>query len=249
MLENTFCHTKGISVLTEKILWENNIRTWDDFLEKANNLSILSQVQIDKIKQEILFSKLAFENNNLLYFKDKIPQDQIWRCVNFGKVAFVDIETTGLSKYTNKITTIGIFDGKTPKIYIRNQDLDQAIDKLKEFDIIVTFNGKTFDIPFIEEHFQEKLNCIHLDLRYLLKEFDLSGGLKKIEIALGISRPEEVADINGFQAVQLWKRYENYNDFSALEKLIKYNIEDIINLKTLLDWYINKKLEQINFYF
>lgn len=247
MLQNTFCHTQGISINTEKKIWENNIKSWDEFLEKSHKITSLTQSQITKIKQEILFSKTAFEQNNLNYFKEKIPSNQHWRCVNCGKIAFVDIETTGLSKYTNKITTIGIYDGKTPKVYIRNQDLNQAIDKLKEFDIIVTFNGKTFDIPFIEEHFKEKLNCIHLDLRYLLKEYNLSGGLKNIELELGISRPEEVANMNGYEAVKLWKKYENQNDISALEKLIKYNIEDIINLKTLLDWYLEKKLNELNF--
>ena len=95
-------------------------------------------------------------------------------------------------------------------------------------------------MPFIEHHGNHKYDLIHLDLRFLLKELGYSGGLKNIELQLGISRPEDVANVNGFEAVRLWKKYKQ-GDLQALEKLIKYNIEDIVNLKDLLEYYIEKK--------
>ena len=32
MINHTFSHIPGIGVKTEKILWENNIRNWNDFV-------------------------------------------------------------------------------------------------------------------------------------------------------------------------------------------------------------------------
>ncbi len=241
MLKSTFSHVDGISQKTENLLWESGIKTWEEFLENHLEISTLPQSKIDKIKQELIFSQHHLDSGNLGYFRDRLPSNEHWRCVSQGKIAYVDIETTGLSKYTDSITTIGIYDGEEPKVFIKNRDLDNAFEYLKNFDIIVTFNGKQFDIPFIEYYFKEELNAIHLDLRFMLKEFGLSGGLKKIELALGISRPEEVENMTGFEAVKLWRAYEKYQDETALEKLILYNIEDIVNLEHLLNYYIENK--------
>lgn len=243
MLKNTFSHIDGISEKTEQQLWEEGINSWEDFLEKHLEISTLPQSKLNKIKQELIFSQHHLELQNLEYFSSRLPVKEHWRCANYGRIAYVDIETTGLSKYTDKITTIGIYDGDKPKIFVRGKDLDRAFEYLEKFDIIVTFNGKQFDIPFIEYHFKNKVNAIHLDLRFMLKEFGFSGGLKKIELALGISRPEEVENMTGFEAVKLWKRYEYYNDIEALDKLILYNIEDIVNLEKLLEYYIKEKIE------
>ncbi len=176
----------------------------------------------------------------MFYFKDKLPAKEHYRLAKYGRIAYVDIETTGLSKYYDKITMIGIYDGKNPKIYVRGDNLEDAREYLKEFDIVVTFNGKCFDLPFMEHKFKEKYDIIHLDLRYMLKEFGFSGGLKKIERELGVVRDEEVANVDGFEAVRLWRRYER-GDEEALRLLYKYNEEDIVNLKYLLEWYFEKK--------
>lgn len=40
--------------------------------------------------------------------------------------------------------------------------------------------------------------------------------------------------MNGFQAVALWHRWNSLKDKEALDKLLKYNQEDVDNLETLL---------------
>lgn len=243
MLDKTFCHVQGISVLTEKKILEE-VQDWDDFVLKCDDISCLSEMKKRVVLSEINFSKNALEESNLVYFRDKLPPKEHYRLSNFGKIAYVDIETTGLSKYTDKITTIGIYDGNESKVFIRNHDLDEAKERLKDFDIIVTFNGKQFDLPFIEQHFGEKYDFVHLDLRFMLAEFGLKGGLKRIERELGVTRDEEVEGVDGFEAVRLWRRYERFQDEDALRKLVKYNIEDIENLETLLSWYLKRKEDE-----
>jgi hypothetical protein len=60
---------------------------------------------------------------------------------------------------------------------------------------------------------------------------NLYGGLKSVERQLGIER--RLKDVNGWEAVKLWWRYVDSFDTDALNKLLEYNKEDIVNLKTL----------------
>jgi hypothetical protein len=244
VLEKTFCHVKGVTVNFERLLWDSGIQHWDDFLEKESNLSEFSRKKLDKIKLELLASKQAFQQKNFRYFQDNLHPKEHWRLAEWGKIGFVDIETTGLSKLVDEITVIGIYDGKIPHLYVNGKNLLDAKEKLKEFDIVVTFNGKQFDLPFIEYKFHCSYDFAHLDLRFMLKEFGFSGGLKSIERQLGIGRDSSVEGVDGFEAVNLWYRYKR-GSAEALQKLLKYNEQDIVNLDSLLQHYLKIKKQQL----
>ena len=244
MLKNTFVHIPGVSQEVENKLWGEGIITWEEFLERKENIFFLSNSKKSNIINELVLSKTNFENGNLEYFQKKLPKNQHWRCIGCGKIAYIDIETTGLSKYTNKITTIGVYDGENTRVFINGIDLEEVFEYINQYDIIVTFNGKQFDVPFIEYYFNDMLkNSFHLDLRYLMRELGYRGGLKVIEKNLNIVRDDEVEDIDGFEAVKLWKRYEKYNCENSLNKLVQYNIEDIVNLEKLLKIYLSNKID------
>ena len=66
---------------------------------------------------------------------------------------------------------------------------------------------------------------------YVCRRRGLRGGLKKIEELLGIAR--ETAGISGSDAPHLWHRFEHYDDQSALDTLLHYNREDVVNLALL----------------
>jgi len=157
--------------------------------------------------------------------------------------AYLDIETTGLSS-KSKITLIGIYDGNETKSFIRGKNMDEFPDYIKNFDFLVTYNGSCFDLPFIRRHFDNLLlDQLHIDLRFFLRKIGLSGGLKIIEKKLGIKRSEETKDIDGKEAVRLWNNYKKGNN-AALNTLIEYNNEDIVNLETILDITYGKVKEQ-----
>ena len=78
---------------------------------------------------------------------------------------------------------------------------------------------------------------------YPLRRIGYNGGLKNIEKLLGISRSKDTEDLTGFDAVRLWKQYER-GDMNALEKLVKYNREDIVNLKTIIELTYPKMVEK-----
>lgn len=69
------------------------------------------------------------------------------------------------------------------------------------------------------------------DLMYDCWRCNLKGGFKAVEQQLGI--PRQLQGINGWDAVLLWQRYRNYGDGKALATLLKYNEEDVVNLKVL----------------
>lgn len=242
MLTQYFSHIDGISPSFEKKLREKGIQRWDDFLEQRHLLAEVPKAKLEKITNSISACKEALAKNNLPFFKNLLKPKELWRLFPMGKIAYVDIETTGLSRWSDEITLIGIYDGTLSHLYVNGKNLQEAKDKLKEFDIVVTFNGKQFDIPFIEHHFSHKYDFIHLDLRYMLKELGLQGGLKSIENQLGINRDTDLSGIDGFEAVRLWYQYKRGNQ-GALQKLLRYNEQDIVNLKALLHHYLDKKQE------
>jgi uncharacterized protein YprB with RNaseH-like and TPR domain len=96
----------------------------------------------------------------------------------------------------------------------------------------VTFTGKRFDVPFLEESLGVEFALPHVDLMYPCRRLDLTGGLKEIERAVGIDRDRP--DLSGRDAVRLWHEYERGDD-GALETLVSYNRDDTANMERLLD--------------
>ena len=152
--------------------------------------------------------------------------------------AFLDIETTGLFPAYSEITVVGIHlvDGPDTRfIQLVGEDAtaDNILGALKGANIIYTYNGSRFDLPFICSHLGINLAELfaHCDLMYDCWRNNLYGGLKCVERQLGI--PRRLKEINGYEAVRLWWRYVNDYDQDALATLLEYNKEDAINLKTL----------------
>jgi len=141
-----------------------------------------------------------------------------------------------LSVSRNKITTIGIYDGKKSKVFIRRKNIDEFQKEIKKYSTIITFNGRCFDIPFIRAKYPKiRFNQLHIDLRFVLAELGYKGGLKRIETVLGVGRDDEIDGVDGYEAVKLWYRYRK-GDEEALKKLVKYNIADVVNLKELMEF-------------
>ena len=181
-------------------------------------------------------SVTALERADARFFATHMPREEWWRLYpNFeSKAVFLDIETTGLSHYYDEITVVGLYDGKRVKTLLAGHNLKNLSELLNPYDIVVTFNGTMFDIPFLKTKFPSlRLPPIHLDLRYLLRRLGLSGGLKQIERALGIERSKEAKEVDGLMATVLWARYLR-GDTEALERLVKYNAADITSLQSLM---------------
>jgi len=144
--------------------------------------------------------------------------------------AYLDIETS----YTGEITVVGIcllpdeivqlIDDITPR---------NLIDALASASVIVTYNGNRFDFPVIRRIVGVDLRAQFTshDLMYDCWRKGLYGGLKGVEKQLGIAR--QTVGLTGRDAPILWDRYISKGDYRALELLLCYNREDVINLVLL----------------
>ena len=63
---------------------------------------------------------------------------------------------------------------------MQGQNLNDFIEDIQKYKVIVTYNGKSFDIPFIENYFNIRLDHAHIDLRYILHSLGYLGGLKRM---------------------------------------------------------------------
>jgi uncharacterized protein YprB with RNaseH-like and TPR domain len=100
-------------------------------------------------------------------------------------------------------------------------------------DTIYTYNGSRFDLPFINFRLRVNLreHFHHHDLMHDCWRNNLYGGFKAVERQLGI--PRQLRGIGGAEAVILWWRYQIDHDKKALDLLLKYNREDVVNLIAL----------------
>ena len=232
MLEQTFIHIPGIGPKTEQTLWARGIHRWQDFLDHAK--PVFSRTK-DRLIVENLEVALA-HRDDIGFFNDRLPPGEMWRLFDVfrHRAVYLDIETSGYDQWANDITVIGLYDGNRVQTFVNGKNLKAFEMAIAHYDLVITFNGACFDLPFIRRCFPGiSLPKGHIDLRFLLKKLGHEGGLKKIEKTLGITRSDEIDGVDGFEAVRLWQQYQ-WGDEKALATLIKYNHADIVNLEPLM---------------
>ncbi len=181
------------------------------------------------------------------FFDDRLPAGEKWRLFEAfrNRAVYLDIETSGYDQWNNDITVIGLFDGCRVQTFVNGRNLEAFEIAISRYDLVITFNGACFDLPFIRRSFPGiSLPEGHIDLRFALKKLGHEGGLKKIEKSLGIARSDDIEGVDGFEAVRLWQRYQ-WGDEKALSTLISYNNADIMNLEPLMELAYQKMKEKV----
>lgn len=145
--------------------------------------------------------------------------------------AYLDIETS----FDGAITVVGLYTPDRGLIQLIGAQISdvtvwQALDGV---ETICTYNGSRFDLPVIRRRLGLDL-CAAIqsnDLMYACWRHGLFGGLKRVEAQLNI--PRRSKGIDGMEAMRLWSRYEDGGDEEALQMLLTYNREDVMNLPVL----------------
>ncbi|MBS4540165.1 ribonuclease H-like domain-containing protein [Clostridium sp. D2Q-11] len=178
---------------------------------------------------------------------------------------FFDIETTGFSRLKNKVILIGILYPTQTGIkviqFFANKLEDEKnllikfVGFISKFDIIISFNGDTFDIPFLNKRFEYNNIDYSIDKNInidLLKEvrnhktlLDLDNcKLKTVERKLGIFRDDF---ISGKESIDLYYEYITNKNQDIKELILKHNYDDIYYLPELLKIYdLIEKMSRIN---
>jgi uncharacterized protein YprB with RNaseH-like and TPR domain len=233
-VENSFIPVSGVGETTERRLWEAGVTEWDDYDgQRPRGIGATTASRIESFVDEALE---RLDDRDAPYFERTFPGDERWRLYETFRqnTCFFDIETTGLSQHHDDVTTVSFHrDGETTTL-VRGRDLtpEAVREQFRTADLLCTFNGKRFDVPFLETAFDLNVTTPHLDLMYPCRRLGLTGGLKRIEVEVGIDR--DGPDISGRDAVRLWHQYEAGEE-SALERLVSYNRDDTKNLRRLAD--------------
>lgn len=247
MLIHTFQHLRGITQKKEQDFWRSGIITWDEFdrSQVKQQLNLFTG-EADNNNSPLYLSRTALAHEDAAYFSSCLVPHEYFRIAAAfpEKTLFLDIETTGLSRYYDKITIIGWSIGREYGVFIQGGSDETFRRAISQAKVIVTFNGALFDLKFIVQEFPGiELPACHIDLRFLAKRVGLTGGQKAIEVELGVKRPHNLVDMAGEGAPVLWYKYR-WGDIKALKKLIQYNHADIEGMKVIFDEVVGRLLKK-----
>ncbi len=236
MLTRTFLHIAGIGPVTERRIWKKGVHSWRDFLNDPAAAG-LSPRATERVANHVGLSLDNLERGNHRFFASALAAREHWRAYpEFShRVAYLDIETTGMGA-EDSVTMVGVYDGRDVRIYTKGEDLQEFVEDIREYGLLVTFFGSCFDLPFLRRRFLNlRLDQLHIDLCHVLRRLGLTGGLKNIERQLNIPRSAETEGLDGWDAVRLWREWEQGSQ-EALDLLKAYNREDIVNLEKLMHY-------------
>jgi uncharacterized protein YprB with RNaseH-like and TPR domain len=259
MLTASFIFAKGLTDELERTLWNRGLLSWDlvrQYPEEA--ATVLGQSRAAKLVEQLVEAQEALARQDHAWFKAHWPERETWRLwkgyAAEAQIAFVDIETTGLTPGYDQITVIGLADAKQSQAFVagRPQPGDEPLEKFREaikaYRLLVTYNGIGFDVPFIEKSFRDanfKFDQPHLDVMLPARVAGLQGGLKDMEKQLGIVRSADIKDVRGAEAIQLWGQWKNLGDLAAYKKLTTYCKADCVNLREFTEAIYAKRWQVV----
>lgn len=250
MLSQTFIFLNGIGESTERRLWECGIQTWDDFLSTPviPGIPAVRKALYDRDLERAI---RELDARNARYFARLLKPRDHWRLFDTFRrtTAYLDIETTGAPAGQGTITVLGLYGSEGFKTFIYGESLDEfhLIDEFARYDMLVTFYGSGFDLPFIKMQFPSlALDHAHFDLCFAARRLGYRGGLKTLERDFGLDRPPIIQGLNGWDAVELWRAWQS-GDRAARGKLLAYNEADTKNLATLAEYVYQALVQHYGF--
>lgn len=186
------------------------------------------------------------------------------------KVGVLDIETTGLNPGRNKFILGCLYDvtkGELHQVLAENRAEEPLVlaeyNKLiEDVDVVITYNGRHFDMPFIDRRWrgcvkdvaylqreEKTFGCdagdillgpavYDLDLYQVLDKYSplrkLLPNLKQktVEDYMGFWMNRE-DEISGAESVELYNHYEATGDSRAEAKILLHNNDDVRQLTKL----------------
>lgn len=236
---------KGLGPARILMLQQLGIENWQEALDRPERVPDALRFQL---LQECHACLEAQKRKDIAFFTQRFhPADRHLILAEFGdKASYFDIETTGL-EYDDQITVIACWHQGQLHTFVEGENLDDFLDLLDEIELLVSFNGSTFDVPRVLDTFHiPELPCAHLDLRWACHHRGLSGGLKQITTRLGLNRPSDLQDADGALAVELWQQWLQTSSQDARQLLLRYCAADVLLLQPLAEYVADKPMSDLN---
>jgi len=182
-----------------------------------------------------------------------LARDDRLKEIDINKTIFLDTETTGLAGGAGTyifLVGVGYFEGDqfcVRQYFMRDYNEERALlsalnDLLSNFKAVVTYNGKTFDLPLMESRYimsgmkMGLENPYHFDLLYparrLWKRRLESCSLSTVEREiLKVIRDD---DVPGYLIPEIYFGYLRTKDARALKQVFEHNLQDILSLVALV---------------
>ncbi|MCD4783266.1 MAG: ribonuclease H-like domain-containing protein [Candidatus Eremiobacteraeota bacterium] len=225
-----------------------------DFIEEETPLGVAYYREtpwiLSTMHGDIKLSELLEVPQEIFSFME---QDDNLLNMDLKHTLFLDTETTGLAGGTGTVAfLIGVGFIRDDSFIIRQYFVpDYAyepamlyhLDKFSsDFSGMVTFNGKSYDIPLIMTRMSMNRlkwrlkDPFHLDLlhgsRRLWKKTYGSCALTSLEST--VLRFYREDDIPGFLIPDMYFQYLRNKDFMPMEKVMQHNLYDIISMAALI---------------
>lgn len=239
MIRNTFSILNGIGEKLERHLWREGILTWDDFIE-SGDINLINRERKTVFDESLSVAAEHLDRRDATFFAKTVKRREHWRFFETfrNEAVCLDIETNGFQpERGGYVTVVGIYDGYEWRSLVSGENLnaENLNRELSGYKCLITYYGSSFDIPFLLRTLPGvRFNIPHFDLCHAAKRLGINGGLKKLEVLLGIERDENVKGMDGYDAVKLWELAKRGNG-EAKRLLMLYNREDTVNLMQIAD--------------
>ncbi len=171
----------------------------------------------------------------------------------FEDSAYIDIETTGLSSAINSIISLTILlkEEKNNTIYQLFSSSDEEekelikffVDLIKLKKFIITYNGKSFDLTFLNSKINKysiefDLNTLisidlYKDMKSIKEKINIDNiRLKTVESFFGIIRNDE---LSGKDIIKLYDSYKIHKKKEHMDLILTHNYEDVLYLPIIFD--------------
>ncbi len=177
------------------------------------------------------------------------------------EVQFVDIETTGLHSI-NPVFLVGILYCRQNQWMIRQylaRDyseekalLWQTAEHLKTARLITSYNGKSFDLPYLKgrmryHRISESETITHIDLlRTTRRNYRKTlPNCRLLTIERYLFGSERSDDLPGSLVADHYHRYVETGDEKLIRAILKHNAEDLLSLAKLLGILVKNRKEGV----
>jgi uncharacterized protein YprB with RNaseH-like and TPR domain len=203
----------------------------------------------DLVYEEPFYSSKAFD----FYFGE-------------ARLGVFDIETTGLGASHAKIILGGLLTPWAGGVRVRQFFAEGAheeadlltlyTDALAETDVLFSYNGDRFDIPFVNERLARRRrspafdDCLSIDMYRVVRNHSELGGMlpnlkqKTVEDYLGLWR-ERTDRITGADSVRLYYEYTAAKAPELLRCILLHNSDDLLQLARVLRVFDKLDLHRI----
>ncbi|MDI6644223.1 MAG: ribonuclease H-like domain-containing protein [Methanobacteriaceae archaeon] len=244
---------KGIGEAKEKKLKRDGYQTLEDLMEHP---------RFGEYAEHILNLICSADTKNIVnLLTDRYgpSHPQMLNTCCFSEVedlVFMDIETLGLKN--RPVILLGEASIKGNKIMVNQYLLKDLTDEpavlaahlesINEESVYVTFNGRSFDVPYIRDRLDYynlpyKLEHHHIDLLLFSRRFYGSklANCQLTTLEEYLLDMERVDDVPGYMVPDFYKTYLETGNIGPLIPIIDHNRDDIISLARIISFMLQEQ--------